>query len=80
MSKYYVTTGAHMVVLIADTPRKAALRLLSLLGRNCGGSEPAVGPTFRLSERGFEEHSDDVVLDSKIIVIDYLSNPPEGGD
>tara|TARA_A100001515_G_C4542732_1_gene200736 strand:+ start:718 stop:969 length:252 start_codon:yes stop_codon:yes gene_type:complete len=67
MAKYYVRDGMEMAVVDASTPLegccKAVLHFFNTF---------AVNGFYIVSERGFSEHSDDIVFSSNDI-IDILS-------
>lgn len=82
MNKYYVSCGKRWALVMAGNPNHACiLAFQRMFGKRhpvlLGGDEEdyAISNTFRVSERGFEEHDDDIIVETDLIIkLQLLSN------
>lgn len=66
MPKFYVRTGDIRRVIVADNPVNAAVCSIILEGKD--GRKPKLGRTILVSERGFDIHESDVLLNTSFVV------------
>jgi len=79
MSKYYVNCGEEKTVLIASTPTQAAVLGLRKIILESKKEEFAMPVELRVSQRGWEEHQDDFILDTYVaLAILYLAREEDG--
>jgi len=77
--KYYVTVDSYREVTLASTPHQACIKVsqCKLVKTKCG----IENDFCRVSQRGFEVHDDDILIESDIIWglvqlnLQYLTNP-----
>lgn len=82
MSKYYVNCGDEKIILTASTPTQAAvlgLQKIIIRSGEEGREELEIYTEVRVSQRGWEEHKDDFILDTCVALgILYLMREDDG--
>ena len=68
MSKYYVNCGSENTVLNASTPQQAALLGFRKIIKQSQEEEFEIPLQIRVSQRGPEEHDDDYVVDTFLVI------------
>ncbi len=82
MSKYYVNCGDEKIILTASTPTQAAvlgLQKIIIRSGEEGREELEIYTEVTVSQRGWEEHQDDFILDTCVALgILYLMREDDG--
>ncbi len=74
--KLYVTNGKQSILINGGNPiHGCILALRKFLEEDFEGYERNISDRFRVSQRGFEEHDDDVVVSlGQVIALSHLAN------
>lgn len=81
MNKYYVTCGQHDFLCHAANPLHACMEMFFKYFSQDEIYLETIGPIFRVSERGFEQHEDDRRWETEVIMrLAILSNEFEGAE
>ena len=79
MSKYYVSCGEEKTILNASTSIQAAVLGLRKIILQSKKEELTMPVEVRVSQRGWEEHQDDFILDTCVaLAILYLAREEDG--
>jgi uncharacterized protein (DUF1501 family) len=68
MNKYYISFGSFEVMLMAATEYQACIRVLQRYLKEERGYIDSLPTTFIVSQKGFDTHKDDLVIESNIII------------
>lgn len=68
MRKYYVNWGKHATILTAANPIHACILVFQRIIGQQWVDEFDLPTTFKVSERGFEDHNDDEKLDTLMVL------------
>tara|TARA_R110002051_G_scaffold215067_2_gene279712 strand:- start:601 stop:858 length:258 start_codon:yes stop_codon:yes gene_type:complete len=68
MGKYYVNCGTESTVLNASTPQQAAIFGFQKVIKESEEEEFEMPTHIRVSQRGPEEHEDDYLIDTFLVI------------